>query len=72
MRLTEHLTRLRLERGRRCEVKLWIERAAYEMTLQEIGDTFGVKSERVRQIREKAIRRLRQESKSHILKKYLG
>ena len=42
------------------------------MTLQEIGDTFELSRERVRQIREKAIRRLRQESKSHILKKYLG
>ena len=42
------------------------------MTLQEIGYTFELSRERVRQIREKAIRRLRQESKSHILKKYLG
>lgn len=42
------------------------------MTLQEIGDTFALSRERVRQIREKAIRRLRQESKSHILKKFLG
>ncbi|MDX1463016.1 MAG: RNA polymerase sigma factor RpoD/SigA [Marinirhabdus sp.] len=42
------------------------------MTLQEIGDTFDLSRERVRQIREKAIRRLRKESKSHILKKYLG
>jgi RNA polymerase primary sigma factor len=42
------------------------------MTLQEIGDTFDLSRERVRQIREKAIRRLRQQSKSHILKKYLG
>ena len=42
------------------------------MTLQEIGDTFELSRERVRQIREKAIRRLRQESKSHIIKKYLG
>jgi RNA polymerase primary sigma factor len=42
------------------------------MTLQEIGDTFELSRERVRQIREKAIRRLRQEGKSHILKKYLG
>jgi len=42
------------------------------MTLQEIGDTFELSRERVRQIREKAIRRLRQESKSHILRKYLG
>ncbi|QNJ98726.1 sigma-70 family RNA polymerase sigma factor [Constantimarinum furrinae] len=42
------------------------------MTLQEIGDTFELSRERVRQIREKAIRRLRLDSKSHILKKFLG
>ena len=42
------------------------------MTLQEIGDTFDLSRERVRQIREKAIRRLRAQSRSHILKKYLG
>ena len=42
------------------------------MTLQEIGDTFDLSRERVRQIREKGIRRLRHESKSKILKKYLG
>jgi len=42
------------------------------MSLQEIGDTFDLSRERVRQIREKAINRLRQQSKSHILKNYLG
>ncbi len=42
------------------------------MSLQEIGDTFGLSRERVRQIREKAIRHLRKDHKSHILKKYLG
>ena len=42
------------------------------MTLDEIGVTFDLTRERVRQIREKAIRRLRQQSKSHILKNYLG
>ena len=42
------------------------------LTLQEIGETFDLSRERVRQIREKGIRRLRHESKSKILKKYLG
>ena len=42
------------------------------MTLDEIGNTFDLTRERVRQIREKGIRRLRQESKSKILKTYLG
>lgn len=42
------------------------------MTLDEIGKTFDITRERVRQIREKGIRRLRQTSKSKILKTYLG
>lgn len=42
------------------------------MTLQEIGDIFDLSRERVRQIREKAIKRLRHTSKSKILMKYLG
>lgn len=43
-----------------------------EMTLEEIGDRFSLTRERVRQIKEKAIRRLRQNSKSKLLKNYLG
>ena len=43
-----------------------------EMTLEEIGDEFGLTRERVRQIKEKAIRRLRTSSKSKLLKGYLG
>jgi RNA polymerase primary sigma factor len=42
------------------------------MTLDEIGITFDLTRERVRQIREKGIRRLRQDAKSKILKTYLG
>ncbi len=42
------------------------------MTLEEIGSTFDLTRERVRQIREKAIRKLRHSSKSKILKTYLG
>ncbi|WP_228237300.1 RNA polymerase sigma factor RpoD/SigA [Allomuricauda sp. M10] len=42
------------------------------MTLEEIGSTFDLTRERVRQIREKAIRKLRHTSKSKILKSYLG
>lgn len=45
---------------------------AQEMTLEEIGDEFGLTRERVRQIKEKAIRRLRSNSKSKLLKTYLG
>ena len=43
-----------------------------EMTLEEIADRFGLTRERVRQIKEKAIRRLRHTSRSKILKSYLG
>ena len=43
-----------------------------EMTLEEIGDQFGLTRERVRQIKEKAIRRLRNNSKNKLLKVYLG
>lgn len=44
----------------------------HPMSLQEIGDSFGLTRERVRQIKEKGIRRLRHTSKSKILKTYLG
>ncbi|MFC2104502.1 RNA polymerase sigma factor RpoD/SigA [Bacteroidota bacterium] len=43
-----------------------------EMNLEEIGDRFGLTRERVRQIKEKAIRRLRHTSRSKLLKSYLG
>jgi RNA polymerase primary sigma factor len=43
-----------------------------EMTLEEIGERFGLTRERVRQIKEKAIRRLRHTSRSKLLKTYLG
>ena len=43
-----------------------------EMTLEEIGSKFGLTRERVRQIKEKAIRRLRANTKNKILKAYLG
>jgi RNA polymerase primary sigma factor len=43
-----------------------------EMTLEEIGEKFGLTRERVRQIKEKAIRRLRHGTKNKLLKAYLG
>ena len=43
-----------------------------EMTLEEIGEKFDLTRERVRQIKEKAIRKLRQSSRSKLLKSYLG
>ena len=43
-----------------------------EMTLEEIGDKYNLTRERVRQIKEKAIRRLRHNTKNKLLKSYLG
>ena len=43
-----------------------------ELTLEEIGDKYGLTRERVRQIKEKAIRRLRNSTKNKMLKAYLG
>jgi RNA polymerase primary sigma factor len=43
-----------------------------EMTLEEIGTKYGLTRERVRQIKEKAIRRLRGNTKNKMLKAYLG
>lgn len=43
-----------------------------EMTLEEIGAQYGLTRERVRQIKEKAIRRLRQNTKNKQLKSFLG
>lgn len=42
------------------------------LTLEEIGAKFDLTRERVRQIKEKAIRRLRHNSRSKLLKTYLG
>jgi RNA polymerase primary sigma factor len=42
------------------------------LTLEEIGELFDLTRERVRQIKEKAIRRLKHASRSKILKTYLG
>jgi RNA polymerase primary sigma factor len=44
----------------------------YALTLNEIGEEFGLTRERVRQIKEKAIRRLRHRSRSRKLRTYLG
>lgn len=43
-----------------------------ELTLEEIGEKFGLSRERVRQIKEKAIRKLRTSTKNKTLKTYLG
>ncbi len=53
-------------------IKLFFGINCQEMTLEEIGERFGLTRERVRQIKEKAIRRLRHTSRSKLLKSYLG
>ena len=53
-------------------VRLFFGIGTQEMTLEEIGEKFGLTRERVRQIKEKAIRRLRHTSRSKLLKSYLG
>ena len=42
------------------------------LTLEEIGEKMGITRERVRQIREKAVRKLKHTSRSKVLKTYLG
>lgn len=44
----------------------------HEMTLEEIGVKYGLTRERVRQIKEKAIKRLRDSTKNKMLKTFLG
>ena len=53
-------------------IKLFFGINTQEMTLEEIGEKLGLTRERVRQIKEKAIRRLRHSSRSKLLKTYLG
>lgn len=43
-----------------------------ELTLEEIGERFGLTRERVRQIKEKSIRKLKNSGRSRLLKSYLG
>ncbi len=43
-----------------------------EMSLEEIGEKFALTRERVRQIKDKALKRLRHTSRSNLLKSYLG
>ena len=61
-----------LTEGERDIIKLFCGINTQEMALEEIGEKFGLTRERVRQIKEKAIRRLRHSSRSKLLKTYLG
>ncbi len=53
-------------------VKLYFGLDGVVLTLEEIGEKFNLTRERVRQIKEKAIRRLRHASRSKSLRSYLG
>src|SRR5574344_872710 len=53
-------------------VKYFFGIGCQEKTLEEIGETFNLTRERVRQIKEKANRRLRNSTRSKLLKNYLG
>ncbi|MFI3328637.1 MAG: RNA polymerase sigma factor RpoD/SigA [Rikenellaceae bacterium] len=53
-------------------IKYFFGIGSSEMTLEEIGEKFDLTRERVRQIKEKAIRRLRHSTRSKLLKSYLG
>jgi RNA polymerase primary sigma factor len=58
---------------RECEIiKMFFGIGYQEMTLEEIGSKFQLTRERVRQIKEKAIKRLRQNMRSDLLRKFLG
>jgi RNA polymerase primary sigma factor len=53
-------------------IKLYFGLDGQSLTLEEIGEKFNLTRERVRQIKEKAIRRLRHASRSKALRTYLG
>ncbi len=53
-------------------IKMFFGIGYQEMALEEIGDKFGLTRERTRQIKEKAIRRLRNNSRCRLLKDYLN
>ena len=53
-------------------IKLFFGLGCREETIDEISERFGITRERVRQIKEKGMRRLRQESRNYLLKAYLG
>lgn len=61
-----------LNERERCVIEAFFGINQPEMTLEEIGNKYGLTRERVRQIKEKAIRRLRSSTKNKMLKSYLG
>lgn len=72
--LREEITRLLTLLGdrERMVIEAFFGIGQRELTLEEIAEKFGLTRERVRQIKEKAIRSLRRSTKNKILKSYLG
>ena len=58
--------------GRQASISSVFGIGCQEMTLEEIGERLDLTRERVRQIKEKAIRKLKKPSASKLLKTYLG
>ena len=70
---TEIERSLQILTGREREIiKSFFGIGCQEMTLEEIGERLDLTRERVRQIKEKAIRKLKKPSASKLLKSYLG
>ena len=63
---------LTLTERERLIIKFFYGLSVQQFSLEEIGKKFNLTRERVRQIKEKAIRRLRQSSRNKLLKAYLG
>ncbi len=72
--LREEIVRLfrLLDERERTVLKAYFGIGQPEMTMEEIGTKYNLTRERVRQIKEKAIRRLRNSTKNQLLKSYLG
>ena len=64
--------RLIVEREREIIVLFFGLSTNHPLSLEEIGEKFNLTRERVRQIKDKALQRLRHTSRSKILKSYLG
>ena len=70
---TKRLLSVLPDRAREIIIKRYgLGKNTEKMTLDAIGKLYGITRERVRQIKEKAIRRLRHTSRSKLLKSYLG
>ena len=72
--LREEVSRvlMHLSERERAVIEAYFGLGQPELTLEEIAEKYGLTRERVRQIKEKAIRRLRHKTKNELLKSFLG